>query len=175
MGIELNAFGKEEDNLEETVSGNDVSERSVTNDIQINIDEAKSVKDGSKSVVNHTSNENSDKLMPNPNSELLANPKTAQRHISASARRSKRIRHTESTISPQQINAIKVMFVKLESKVEEINTRLKEREYYDQLVTNTVDTHLQGATGGGKSGGLIQAEFIGLKHLVGRHQVSISK
>jgi len=86
-------------------------------------------------------------------------------------------KNKEKQASIKKINALKVMFVELESKVDVINKRLSDIEYSDQLISSAGEEAAQnsGSVVHSKGTLMIQAEFMGVKHLVGRQQISIRK
>ena len=101
--------------------------------------------------------------------------RTTRRDASKMKSRSRLGRGNDGVISTQKLNAIKLMFVKLESKIEDINGRLQEKENYDQIIANATD-ELSETLGDNKvKVGLFNLEFMGIKQLVGRQQLSLLK
>lgn len=100
---------------------------------------------------------------------------SSQRLVEGSFRNGMNIK--EPKASNKKMNALKIMFVELETKVTGLDKRLKHIEYADQLIADAAEeTALNSATVVHSKGNLMmQTEFMGIKHLIGRHQVSIKK
>jgi hypothetical protein len=186
--MELNAFGKNNDvtcsDIEEEEE-EESSQKHLTvkqNELVPNMNTTENIRNiEAKSVANSDAdNVDMDKLMPSSNKKEETKSSKSISEIKSNKVKiimKKKSNRVKDSVPSQQINAIKVMFVKLESRVDEINRRLTEREYQDELITNTVGNINQSFPGLANSspGALVHSEFIGVKHLVGRHQMSITK
>lgn len=74
-----------------------------------------------------------------------------------------------------KLNALKILFVELETKIDDINSRLQEREINDQIITNATNGISGPLRDIGAKKGSINLEFQGMKQLVGKQQMSIMK
>jgi hypothetical protein len=186
--MELNAFGKNNDVTCSDIEEEEEEEPSQKNlivkqnELVPNINTIENIRNiEAKSVANSDAdNVDMDKLMPSSNKKEETKSSKSISEIKSNKVKiimKKKSNRVKDSVPSQQINAIKVMFVKLESRVDEINRRLTEREYQDELITNTVGNINQSFPGLANSspGALVHSEFIGVKHLVGRHQMSITK
>ena len=104
--------------------------------------------------------------------------RSSQRISSAAHERRSSVGHApKRKQSKKKMNALKIMFVNLEGKVEDIEKRLADIELSDKLVAEASESiaHNSGSIVNSKGNLLIQTEFTGMKHLVGRHQVGLKR
>jgi len=182
--MELNAFGQgvdqpsDEDDYE-TNSQNPKSSHGVTyipeKDRLDHFDEDEVTEIAAKTNIKKKESET---MLLNPND--LKEVKSSKVISEIESSRSKivsRSKKKESSISIQKLNAVKIMFVKLEGKVDDINNRLTQREEQDNMFSNTVQEVSKNIPNYNNKGtsSLMQAEFISIKHLISRHQMSIAK
>ena len=77
----------------------------------------------------------------------------------------------------KKFHAMKMMFVELDSRVENMAKRLEEMEYTDKLIANATEESALNTGSAVQSKGslMMQTEFTGVKHLIGRQQLSLKK
>lgn len=86
--------------------------------------------------------------------------------------------------SSQQIEAIHAMYIKLETEVEDLKDKVKEKEYASLLVEESAIEIAQGKKPdninlkGARDKDIhriMNVEFVGMKQLIGKHQLSLNR
>jgi hypothetical protein len=190
--MELNAFGKDEDSSEEeeddipddnndSISKQENEDQTVKEDQDINNDQNSLIKlQPAKSVYADDQSEGGIAyLVPNNRTKtFLRSEKEVSITSIPKIQGNKSLKKSKDRqVSNKKFNGLKLMFVELESRVEQIDKRLYDIEFSDQLIANAAE---ELATGSGmkvhsKGNLIIQTEFNGVKHLMGRQQISIKK
>ena len=169
--MEENLFNKDDDVTEQDVEEvNDVnSEKQGESNQNNKIDDTKSA----------FARENENKSKCESQNLLQAQ---VQKPVPMSSRSTRKVslkrsnKNSSNTgMSALKLNALKIMFVELETKIDEINLRLKERESHDQIITNATNEISDSLGDSGLKKGMMSLEFQGMKQLVGRQQMSIMK
>lgn len=163
--MEANAFGKNDD----TISDYDLHDHTES------VVSANESRPGSKQI--QKPDKTSDDVQsaePEKNAENNQNldvKKDTLKPVSMSSKNIKSMNMGKKR--PQDSSALKIMFVKLEGKIEDVSNRLKQIEYQNELISSTADQMTKSLNPGQQN--LIQYEFAGMKHLVSRHQMSLTK